>query len=340
VKASSSANNSKSNIKLQWTILSVGSLLLILKFAAYFLTVSNTILSDAFESIINVSAAAFALFSLYYSAMPKDKNHPYGHGKIEFIAAGVEGVLIVGAGLGIIYKSVYNFFFPLELHDLDIGIVLVSIAGLANYIMGHILEKRGREQKILVLESGGKHLKTDAYSSLALLIGLFAIYILDLPILDSVFAIIFGLYIGFEGYKIIRKSIAGIMDEADFELLDEIIELLNQKRETQWIDIHNLRVIKYGSVIHIDAHLTVPYYLTVQEGHAQIDKLEEIVREEFGTSVELFLHVDPCIESSCPICPVADCKVRKHPFKKRLDWDSETVLENQKHEAEMIKSSH
>jgi len=316
----------------------MGLLLLFIKFGAYFLTGSNTIFSDALESIINVSAAAFALFSLYYSSRPKDKNHPYGHGKIEFLSAGVEGILIIVAGIGIIYKSVYNLIYPVEIQNLDKGIILIAIAGIVNYIMGYILEKRGTEQKVIVLESGGKHLKTDAYSTLALLVGLFAIYFLEMPVLDSVFALGFGAYIIFEGYRIIRKSVAGIMDEADFELLGQVIDTLNERRKTQWIDFHNLRIIKYGSVIHVDAHMTVPYYLSVEEGHDEMEIVDGIVKKEFGKSVELFLHLDPCEVSSCAICPVSDCKVRKKDFRGRVEWNLQTVLENKKHEADMLRS--
>lgn len=330
-------NKSKSNIKLQQWILAVGLLLLVIKFMAFFLTGSNTILSDAFESIINVTAAGFALFSLYYSSRPRDKNHPYGHGKVEFLSAGIEGVLILIAGIGIIYKSVYNLIEPMEIRNLDMGIILIAIAGVINYIMGYILEKRGKEQKVIVLESGGKHLKTDAYSTLVLLVGLFAIYILNMPVLDSIFALGFGVYIGIEGYKIIRRSVAGIMDEADFDLLKQIIEVIKENRKDSWIDIHNLRVIKYGSVIHIDAHMTVPYYYNIEEGHEIITDVETIVRENFGRSVELFIHVDPCKESSCPICPIKDCKVRKQAFKERITWNLDTVLENQMHEEDLLK---
>jgi len=316
----------------------MGLLLLFIKFGAYFLTGSNTIFSDALESIINVSAAAFALFSLYFSSRPKDKNHPYGHGKIEFLSAGVEGILIIVAGIGIIYKSAYNLIYPVEIQNLDKGIILIAIAGIVNYIMGYILEKRGTEQKVIVLESGGKHLKTDAYSTLVLLVGLFAIYFLEMPVLDSVFALGFGAYIIFEGYRIIRKSVAGIMDEADFELLGQVIDTLNERRKTQWIDFHNLRIIKYGSVIHVDAHMTVPYYLSVEEGHDEMEIVDGIVKKEFGKSVELFLHLDPCEVSSCAICPVSDCKVRMKDFRGRVEWNLQTVLENKKHEVDMLRS--
>lgn len=331
---------SKANINLQRRILAVGIFLLFVKFSAYFLTSSTTILSDAFESIINVTAAGFALFSLSYSARPRDKNHPYGHGKVEFLSSGMEGVLILIAGLGIIYKSVYSFIFPGDIKNLDWGIALIAFAGIVNYIMGFILEKKGKEQNAIVLEAGGKHLKTDAYSTLVLLLGLFAIYLLEMPVLDSVFAFGFGVYIGIEGYKIIRKSVAGIMDEADFGLLGKIIEVLNKKREETWIDFHNLRVIKYGSVIHIDAHMTIPYYLSVQKGHEEVDKVEHLIRDNFGNAVELFVHLDPCVESSCPLCPIKDCTVRKHAFIQRLDWNLDTVLENQKHEADMLTDEH
>lgn len=324
-------NSLSENIRLQLFVVLVGVLLLVTKFTAFVLTNSNAILTDALESIINVVAGAFSLYSLFLSARPRDENHPYGHGKIEFVAATLEGSLILVAGGAIIFKSIANLINPVPLQQLDVGIILTATAGLVNYGVGYITERRGLQNNSLVLAAGGKHLKSDAYSTAGILIGLLLIYLTGMVWLDSVVAIIFGLIIGYTGYRILRSSIAGIMDEADYELLQRIVRVLNENRRENWIDIHNLRVIKYGSTLHIDCHLTVPWYLNVQEAHDEVEAVAEVVREQIDPSIELFIHTDPCIMPSCAICAKENCEVRRQPFQERVEWDFEKVIADRKH---------
>ena len=321
----------RENIRLQLFVVSVGVFLLLVKFVAFFLTNSNSILTDALESIINVVAGAFSLYSLMLSAQPKDQNHPYGHGKIEFVAATLEGSLIVVAGGAIIIKSVYNLFEPQILDKLDIGILLTACAGVINYAVGAVTERRGAKNNSLVLVAGGKHLKTDAYSTAGILIGLLLIYLTGLVWLDSIVAIIFGMMIGYTGYKILRSAIAGIMDEADYELLERIVRVLNENRRENWIDIHNLRVIKYGTTLHIDCHLTVPWYLNVEEAHDEVEAVGRLIREKIDPSIELFIHTDPCIAPSCKICTKSGCHVRQHELEERIEWDFDKVIADRKH---------
>lgn len=324
-------NSLSENIRLQLFVVLVGVLLLVTKFTAFVLTNSNAILTDALESIINVVAGAFSLYSLFLSARPRDENHPYGHGKIEFVAATLEGSLILVAGGAIIFKSIANLINPVQLQQLDVGIILTAAAGLVNYAVGFVTERRGRQNNSLVLAAGGKHLKSDAYSTAGILIGLLLIYLTGMVWLDSVVAIFFGLIIGYTGYRILRSSIAGIMDEADYELLQRIVRVLNENRRENWIDIHNLRVIKYGSTLHIDCHLTVPWYLNVQEAHDEVEAVAQVVREQIDPSIELFIHTDPCIMPSCAICSKPNCEVRRQPFQERIEWDFEKVIADRKH---------
>lgn len=321
----------RDNIRIQIFVVLVGVVLLVAKFVAYFLTNSNAILTDALESIINVVAGGFSLYSLVLSARPRDENHPYGHGKIEFIAATFEGSLILVAGSVIIFKSVYNIFEPQALSKLDVGILLTAISGFVNYAVGYFTVRRGQQINSLILMAGGKHLKTDAYSTAGILIGLVLIYFTGMVWLDSLVAIIFGGLICYTGYKIVRSSVAGIMDEADYELLRRIVKVLNENRREHWIDIHNLRVIKYGSTLHIDCHLTVPWYLNVLEAHDEVEAVGALIRDKIDPAIELFIHTDPCIEASCHICSKADCKVRVHAFKERVEWDFEKVISDRKH---------
>ena len=320
------------NLQVQKWVAGISVLLLVVKFIAYYLTHSVSILTDALESIVNVAAGFIGLYSLYVAAMPRDQNHPYGHGKAEFLSAAIEGTLITSAGTIIVYKAIRSFITPVELQKLDYGIYLVAAAALINYVVGFITEKKGKKGNSLALIASGKHLKSDSYSTFGIIAGLILIYFTDLNWIDPAVAIIFGIIIIYTGYKILRRSIAGIMDEADIELLKKIVDLLNKNKRENWIDLHNLRVIKYGSILHIDCHLTVPWYLNVREAHEEVDALSSLVRKEFGELVELFVHVDSCEDHSCKICNKQNCNVRKHNFEKRIDWTLENVLQNQKHQ--------
>ncbi|MCB9082287.1 MAG: cation transporter, partial [Lewinellaceae bacterium] len=248
------------NLRLPAIILVVGLILMGIKFVAWWLTNSNAILSDALESIINIVAGTFSLFSLYLAGRPRDVNHPYGHGKVEFISAGFEGSLIAIAGISIIGKAGYNLLHPQELAQLDLGLILTGVTGVVNYGMGAMLISKGTRDHSLTQVASGKHLQSDAWSSAGLVLGLGLVYWTKINLLDSVLAIIFAFIIIYTGYKLVRQSVAGIMDEADSELLRELIPFLHQNRSPNWIDIHNLRVIKYGALLHIDCHLTLPWY--------------------------------------------------------------------------------
>lgn len=308
-------------------------LLLVAKTVAWYLTGSVAILTDAFESIVNVAAGLIGVYSLYISAKPRDEDHPYGHGKAEFISAAVEGTLISIAGLIIIYEAFNNLIHPHSIQKLDYGIILVAITGAINYFAGAVCIRTGKRNNSLALISTGKHLQTDTWSTMGIVVGLILILVTNLVWLDSAVAIVFALFIIYTGYKILRSSLAGIMDEADTALLEKMVQMLNANRRPNWIDLHNLRIIKYGSTIHVDCHLTVPWYLNVHEAHEEIDALSNLVKQEYGETVELFVHSDGCLDFSCRICTKADCPVRKHAFEKKIEWTMENVSSNRKHQA-------
>ncbi|HRE36931.1 MAG TPA: cation diffusion facilitator family transporter [Chitinophagaceae bacterium] len=319
-------------MNIQKWVAAVSVILLSVKFLAYYSTHSVSILTDALESIVNVAAGLIGLYSLYVAAKPRDKNHPYGHGKAEFLSAAVEGTLIGSAGAIILYKAIQTLINPVELQKIDYGIWLIAATALVNYIMGYFCLRTGNRNSSLALIASGRHLQSDTLSTVGIIAGLILLYFTKLIWIDSVVAILFGVIIMITGYRILRKSIAGIMDEADTVLLDRFVGILNANRKENWIDLHNLRVIKYGSILHVDCHLTVPWYLNVHEAHKEIDALAELVRKEFGESLELFVHSDGCLPFSCKICSKAGCPERKQEFEKRINWTLENISNNKKHE--------
>lgn len=324
-------NTSQNNLRLQKIITIVALILFLVKMVAWHLTQSIAILTDALESTVNVVAGLIGVYSLYVSAKPKDEDHPYGHGKVEFISAAVEGTLITAAGILIIYQATLKLLHPQTIKKLDYGIILVSATAMVNYIAGTICLRTGRKNNSLPLIASGGHLKTDTWSTVGIIVGLGLLYITGIAWLDSVVAFIFAFVIIFTGYKIIRSSVAGIMDETDISLLNNLVNVLNNNRRENWIDLHNLRIIKYGSTIHMDCHLTVPWYLNVKEAHEEIEALAGIVKNKYGEAVELFVHSDGCQEFSCRICSKHDCLVRQHPLEQKIEWTINNISRDRKH---------
>lgn len=320
------------NLRVQRWVATLSVIILAIKFIAYYTTHSVAILTDALESIVNVAAGFIGLYSLYVAAKPRDFDHPYGHGKAEFISSAIEGTLISSAGAIILYKAVQNLINPVQLHKLDVGIWLIAVTAAVNYIIGYFCLATGKKNNSLALIASGKHLQSDSLSTVGIVTGLLLLFFTGLRWIDSVVAMLFGTIIIVTGYRILRQSVAGIMDEADLGILGKMVEILNANRQEDWVDMHNLRVIKYGSVLHVDCHLTVPWYYNVHEAHKEIDYLASLIRKEFGESLELFVHSDGCLPFSCQICKKSNCRERKNIFEKEIKWTLENISKNKKHE--------
>ncbi len=322
---------SQLNFRLQRFVAIVAVALFILKMIAWQITQSVAVLTDALESTVNVIAGFISLYSLYVASKPRDKEHPYGHGKAEFVSAAVEGGLVAVAGLVIIYESIDNLIHPHYIQKLDTGMLIIGLTALINYITGWYTIRIGKKHNSLALIASGKHLQSDTYSTIGIIVGIGLIYLSGWNWLDSIVAIVFSFFIIFTGYTIIRSSLAGIMDEADMLMLEKLVSRLNENRSSNWVDLHNLRIIKFGSVIHVDCHLTVPWYLNVHQAHDEVEAFSAIAKNEFGDSVELFVHADGCLEFSCKICNKNDCAVRMHAYEKTITWNVHNVSSDEKH---------
>ena len=328
-------NYNQNKINTMKLTLIVGFALMGLKFLAYYLTQSSAILTDAIESIVNVLAGSFALYSLYYAAKPKDEDHPYGHGKIEFLSTGVEGGMVTLAGVAMTIKGISAFFNPHDLQHIDIGLSISLFSGIVNYLLARILIKKGTALHSSTMIADGKHLLTDTWSSVGLVIGLIIIYFTHLFWVDYVITIGLGIFISVTGFHLIKESIFNLLDKADYGKIEHLITVLNTKRNPSWIDIHNLRVVKYGSVVHVDCHMTLPWYYTLEESHKEVDALDKLATIEFSHEIEFFIHADPCLPKSCSICEIKNCQVRKNEFVKRLEWNMSNVLPDAKHTASL-----
>ncbi len=322
----------KESLSFQKKLTAITAILFLIKIVAWAFTHSVAILTDTLEYTINVVAGFISLYSLYLSAQPKDENHPYGHGKAEFVSAAFEGIMMVVSCFVIVYEAVNNLFFrPHSFHKLDYGIYLVAFTAVINFIAGYYAIRKGKQNNTLTLVATGKHMQSDTYGTLGIIAGLVILYFTGYAWIDSFISIVFAVLIFIAGYKVLRSSIAGIMDEADKELLDEVVKYLNEHRRANWMDIHNLRIIKYGSILHLDCHATIPWYFNINEGHEEVKALEDMIRENFGEHVELFVHTDGCLPISCAICVKQDCTVRQEPFVRQVAWDVRNVSNNGKH---------
>lgn len=306
--------------------LAVGFLLLILKFAAYWITGSAAILSDALESIVNVVASGFAAYSIYLSGKPADRSHPYGHGKIEFFSAGVEGALICVAALVIIVAAVRGLIFGVELHALNAGLILVAAGAIINLWLGWFLIRTGKKTNSLTLEADGRHVLTDSLTSFAVIIGLVLVLLTGWSWLDPLVAILVALNILRSGGHLLRQSIGGLMNEADSGSLETVLDTLIRDRRPAWIDVHQLRLWKSGDRSFIDFHLTVPFYWTVEEGHATQEEVAEKIRQAFEGKADVLVHVDPCTPDLCRSCTVKDCPERTQPSQGQPTWTVETLI--------------
>lgn len=312
-------------------VLILGVFVLLVKFTAYAFTGSNAILSDALESLINIAASGFALFSVIYASRLKDSNHPYGHGKMETVAVGFEGAMILLTGIFIIIKSIISLATGSMIREVDLGIFITAFSAILLAGMSIMLKRKGEKLRSDVLLADGKHLQTDVLTSLALIAGLVLFKLTGYAWIDSTLALALALHIIFSGYSLLRKSLDDLMDKADPELIEKIASVLEKERNSRWIDMHHLKVQKYGSSLHVDCHVTMPFYLTLEEVHDEIKNLEKTFNMHFRHRVEISVHTDPCMQKSCALCHVADCSFRLEEFSKHITWNPSNLVANRKH---------
>jgi cation diffusion facilitator family transporter len=325
-------HNSKQNLKVQYYLTVLTVIVFVLKLVVFFMTHSLSVLSDTLESVVNIVATLVGSYSMYIAAKPRDKDHPYGHGKAEFISSAFQGSLIIGVGLLIIYQSIQSYFNPGTLHNLGNGFWLLIVIAVINISTALFVMRMGKKNNTNSLVTSGKLFLIDFFTTFSVAMGLLILIFTGVQKVDAIIAILLGSWVLFDGYKILRSSLAGIMDEADMALLENVIAELNANRNKNWVDLHNLRVIKYGPLLHIDCHLTMPWYLNVHQAHEIMDHFTDLIKSKFGDSVEFFIHIDGCMPFSCAICTLEQCDQRQAPFQKKLNWTMENVLTNTKHQ--------
>jgi cation diffusion facilitator family transporter len=304
-------------LRAGWIALGTGVLVFAVKVAAWGLTGSTAVLSDALESVVNVVAGALLLFSLHVSMQPADRNHPYGHGKVEFFSAGVEGTLIAIAALLIGIEAVRHLVVGAELRQLDLGLVLVSAATALNAGVGAWLLRVGRRAHSLALVADGKHLLTDVWTSVGVIVGLALVRLTGFDVLDPLVALLVALHVLRTGYELGRQAVGGLMDEADPNLLARMVAALEREREPWLIDAHSLRSWRSGHTEHVDLHVVVPRYFDADRLHQLGEVVESTLIGSSGLPGEAIVHFDPCRPRYCKTCRMEACPVREAPFAAR-----------------------
>lgn len=323
-RLSINAENRKRLLAMGLSIV-ISVILMGLKFFTYWLTGSTAILSDALESIINVVASSFALWSVFLAAIPPDTNHPYGHGKAEFFSAGFEGALIILAAGAIIWEALPGIFNPKPLPNLDYGLLILLATSAANCILGTTLIRIGKRTRSAAINADGRHVLTDVYTSAGVLAGLVLVRQTGWLWLDGAIACLVAVNILVIGVRLVHESFSRLMDESDPELLDEIAKIIAKNRKPEWINIHRLRAWRSGDRIHVDFHLILPRELSLADAHREVSEIQCMLQTSVAGMGDALIHAEPCVGPECPACGHDPCLIREEETNRQPLWSREAV---------------
>lgn len=315
----SSPSRHESRLRLFGGLLSLvmGLTIMGLKFLAYRMTGSTAVLSDALESVVNVVAAAFALWAVRAAEMPPDTEHPYGHGKLEFVTAVFEGGLISFAALMIGYEAVTALMRDVPTPNLDVGLWVIILAGGLNGLLGFALIAIGKRTASAALVADGKHVLSDFVTSIGILLGLGLVKLTGFAWLDPLIALIMAAVLASTGVPLVREAISGLIDAADVKLLETMLVSFERCRRPGIIRLHHVRAMRNGRRIHVDGHIVVPEFWPVDKAHDVTEAFENDVVNDAFREGEMEFHLDPCRRAYCRSCDVPECPVRREPFQHR-----------------------
>lgn len=272
---------------------SVGIFMLIIKVYAYFITGSAAILSDAAESVIHVFAVGFAAYSMWLSFKPADEDHPYGHDKITYFSAGFEGAMIIIAALFIVHESIIKIIYGFEITNLDDGMMYIILATLINLLLSLYLIRKGKKYKSIILEANGKHILTDCWTSICVIVALVLVKLTGIVYFDPCIALIAATNILFTGAKLLKRSVNGLMDQVDPELHKTIVETVQTETSQHGTHFHHLRHRVSGHKVFIEFHLLFPNDLKLDNAHLIACQIEANIKKSLKIKSEIFTHLEP-----------------------------------------------
>lgn len=320
------ALSQRSRIRVSALSITAGLFILGLKYYAFHISHSAALKSDAIENVVNVVAAVFALGAIIFAGKPADREHPYGHGKIEHFSAAFEGGMISLAAVLIGYEAVHSLVDRPPLEHLGKGMAINFAAGVLNGALGLYLIHCGRKQRSLALEADGHHVLSDFYTTVGLGIGLFLVALTGWQWLDAIIALGVGGLLAWTGFKLVRSSSAALLDTEDPDLLDKLVAAINRIRPDDILAIHELRTMRSGRYIHVDIHMVVPEFYGIAQSHDLADTFAKSVVREAGIEGELHTHVDPCQRALCDHCAVEPCPIRQHSRERTLPITTEEAV--------------
>lgn len=321
----------KIRLRAAYLSLFASVLVLALKAFAYYQTHSAAILSDALESVVNVAGAMVALWVIHYVSQPADREHPYGHGKMEYFSSAFEGGMVFFASIMILIEVSKYFYQDYQTRELEQGIVIIVLASVVNVCLGLYLRYVGNSENSEALKASSAHVISDCWTTAGVVFGLFLVKWTGIKWLDLAVAIIVALHLGYEGFRIVRRSINALIDGMDTEALQNLSEAINANRLDGVIDIHHVRSIRSGKFHHIDAHVVVPEFWDVKKVHELTHDFEAKVVKAYKYDGEFAFHVDPCGQRFCSSCRVVDCKVRKKEFQFNPHFSVEHLIDGPKY---------
>lgn len=272
--------------------LAIGLLMFVMKVGAYVLTGSAAILSDAAESVVHVAAVCFAAYSLRLSYKPADESHLYGHSKISFFSAGFEGAMIILAALYIIYESIHKWLTGLSLENLGFGVVLTAAAAAINGGLGGYLVWLGRRKKSIILEANGKHVLTDCWTSIAVLVGLGLVMVTKWLPFDPICGLIMAGNILYSGFGLMKSSFAGLMDFADPEVQRKLTETLDRECAAHGLSYHHLRHRNIGDAHCVEVHLLFPDGTSLSDAHRTATGIELVIEQSLEPRAFVTTHLE------------------------------------------------
>lgn len=284
--------NSRANTALQISLV-VSFLSLLAKASGFYLTQSTTALSDAAESVIHILAVSFVYYGFLLSAKPADDKHLYGHERVEFLSVGVEGSVIILAGITIIYESVSHYLYGHSLQNLESGIILLSTAAAINFTLGSYLVRIGRSENNMMVISNGKHTLTDVWTSLGAVATLVIIRFTGWVLLDAFVGFFLAMYIMYEGFQLLRYSIDGIMDSKDPQVHKAILDVLHNELPGSMTDFHNLRHRTTGNTTWIELHALFKKGVDLKTAHDDATLLEKELINTLSGDVIVTIHLEP-----------------------------------------------
>ncbi|MDO5503588.1 MAG: cation diffusion facilitator family transporter [Actinomycetia bacterium] len=275
-----------------WLAIATALVTITLKFAAYLITGSVGLLSDAAESVVNLVAAFVALIALHVAAKPPDDNHHFGHSKAEYFSAAVEGIMIFVAALVIIFAAVRRFLNPQELEQVGLGLAISIVAAVINGVVAVILIRAGRRHRSITLEADGRHLMTDLITSVGVVVGVGLVALTGWLRLDPIVAFLVGCNIVVTGWQLVRRSVDGLMDHTMSAADNARLATLLHTFASDEVHFHGIRTREAGAEKHVSMHVLVPGHWSVQQGHDLLERVEHAVREEFDLC-EVDTHLEP-----------------------------------------------